>query len=333
VALAWQGLPYDLETGITYNRARSLHHRLGRFLQRDPLGYVDGMSMYQYVGSNPFGIRDPMGLFGWGDAWGVVRGVGRGIVNVGNGISDTIDGVVLVAYADLAGDEAFQEQVDTQIGQAIIQLEDTVSTTYGNFQDDGWGAVGAAVQTGMAGAATLLAGNELLNGYDAYSRGDWEGVGENWGSAGVQLGLTALGGAEARFGRGGSRALSKCEARASSLDTIPEGQRLATYYPPNRGFLGPSETQTLPPGTQIDRFGSPYGTFVAPEGTPWGARALPPQAQSAPYNVYNVLQPFEVQAGPSMPWFGQPGLGTQYELPSSVQSLIDTGFLEKMVIQ
>jgi len=164
------------------------------------------MSMYQYVGSNPFGIRDPMGLFGWDDAWGIVRGVGRGIDKIGTGVHDAIDYGVVVGYAAVSGNEAFQDELSLQTGQAILQLEDAATTTYGNFQNDGWGAVGAAVQTGMAGAATLLAGNEILDGYDAYNRGDWVGVGENWGSAGIQLGLTALGGAEVRFGRGGSGA-------------------------------------------------------------------------------------------------------------------------------
>jgi len=41
-----QGLYHDEETGLVYNRARMLDPELGRFLQRDPLGYVDGMSVY-----------------------------------------------------------------------------------------------------------------------------------------------------------------------------------------------------------------------------------------------------------------------------------------------
>jgi hypothetical protein len=35
---------------------------LGRWLSRDPLGYVDGMSLYEYVGSYPMNITDPSGL-------------------------------------------------------------------------------------------------------------------------------------------------------------------------------------------------------------------------------------------------------------------------------
>jgi len=57
-----QGMFLDGETGLVYNRNRMLHPGLGRFMQRDPLGYVDGMSLYQYVGSSPINWVDPFGL-------------------------------------------------------------------------------------------------------------------------------------------------------------------------------------------------------------------------------------------------------------------------------
>ncbi len=40
----------------------------GRFLQRDPLNYVDGMNVYEYVRSGPVVRSDPLGLWG-GGAW------------------------------------------------------------------------------------------------------------------------------------------------------------------------------------------------------------------------------------------------------------------------
>lgn len=35
---------------------------LGRWLERDPIGYIDGLNLYQYVRGNPTGYVDPSGL-------------------------------------------------------------------------------------------------------------------------------------------------------------------------------------------------------------------------------------------------------------------------------
>jgi hypothetical protein len=45
---------------------------LGRFITRDPLGYVDGMSVYEYASSQPTRFTDPSGLTGlsiWWRTW------------------------------------------------------------------------------------------------------------------------------------------------------------------------------------------------------------------------------------------------------------------------
>ena len=52
---------------------------LGRFLQRDPLGYTDGMNMYAYVTNNPANYLDPMGL--------AARSVWNGLKSAGNAIT------------------------------------------------------------------------------------------------------------------------------------------------------------------------------------------------------------------------------------------------------
>jgi hypothetical protein len=38
-----------------------LHPQAGRFLQRDPLGYVDGMGVYEYLKGSPVALADPFG--------------------------------------------------------------------------------------------------------------------------------------------------------------------------------------------------------------------------------------------------------------------------------
>ncbi len=55
------GYRHDPETGLYHVRHRMYHPTLGRWLQRDPLGYVDGMSLYEYAVSAPTVALDPLG--------------------------------------------------------------------------------------------------------------------------------------------------------------------------------------------------------------------------------------------------------------------------------
>ncbi|MBV9764303.1 MAG: hypothetical protein JOZ48_05605 [Acidobacteriaceae bacterium] len=55
------GRQMDEETGLYFYRARYYDPRKGRFLQRDPFGYVDGMNLYEYAKSNPDKYADPGG--------------------------------------------------------------------------------------------------------------------------------------------------------------------------------------------------------------------------------------------------------------------------------
>ncbi|MCV2369752.1 RHS repeat-associated core domain-containing protein [Roseateles oligotrophus] len=52
---------YDEESGLYFYRARYLDPYKGRFIQRDPLGYVAGMNLYAYVKSRPTRYSDPSG--------------------------------------------------------------------------------------------------------------------------------------------------------------------------------------------------------------------------------------------------------------------------------
>lgn len=63
------GYRFDAETRFYHVRNRMYHPLLGRWLQRDPLGYVDGMSLYEYCRSGPGGATDPMGEGALDAAW------------------------------------------------------------------------------------------------------------------------------------------------------------------------------------------------------------------------------------------------------------------------
>ena len=52
----------DEETGLYYYRARMYSAGLGRFCQRDPIGFAPSANLFEYVSSQPTGRVDPLGL-------------------------------------------------------------------------------------------------------------------------------------------------------------------------------------------------------------------------------------------------------------------------------
>ena len=52
---------FQLEAGLHYNWHRHYDPSLGRYTQPDPLGFVDGPSVYEYAVSNPIAWVDPEG--------------------------------------------------------------------------------------------------------------------------------------------------------------------------------------------------------------------------------------------------------------------------------
>jgi RHS repeat-associated protein len=103
--LLFAGYYRDPETGLYHVRNRTLHAQLGRWLERDPIGYDAGdTNLYAYVANRPTVFVDPAGLDvgdpGWwslvpvvGSAWEAAHDFecGRwvwGIINTGLAISD-----------------------------------------------------------------------------------------------------------------------------------------------------------------------------------------------------------------------------------------------------
>ena len=56
------GYRYEPETSFYYVRNRSYCPTLGRWLQRDPIGYAGGINLYEYVGGRAVVKTDPTGL-------------------------------------------------------------------------------------------------------------------------------------------------------------------------------------------------------------------------------------------------------------------------------
>jgi len=62
--ILFAGDRFDSETGYYQVRNRVYDPSLGRWVQRDPLGHVDGVNRYQYVRSAPTRLLDPTGMIG-----------------------------------------------------------------------------------------------------------------------------------------------------------------------------------------------------------------------------------------------------------------------------
>ncbi len=80
----------DSVTGLVNFGARSYSPKLGRFLQRDPINFADGLNIYEYASNDPvnrmdfFGLKDGGGDGGGG---GSGNGGGSGSGSSGNGTS------------------------------------------------------------------------------------------------------------------------------------------------------------------------------------------------------------------------------------------------------
>ena len=104
----------------------------------------------------------------------------------------------------------------------------------------------------------------------------------------------------------------------------------AVIWPENHGFVGKQSSKVLQPGTRIDRYGSDFGSFVSPEGTPYNMRAVAPGTDMMQYSVFEVVKPLTVTAGKAMPWFDEIGGGIQYLLPETVDALLDAGIIRRI---
>ncbi|MEW6153134.1 MAG: TNT domain-containing protein [Actinomycetota bacterium] len=141
--------------------------------------------------------------------------------------------------------------------------------------------------------------------------------------------------------------LSSAEFLHRYWDAAANDGRGSYIFPPDDGYYrAVMVAGSLPVGTQVDRFGSEFGSFLAPRLTRYQQRAIPPQslntfdpAYPCNYHTYRVAKRLPVRLGPIAPWFEQMGLGLQYQLdasllpgapaPLSVLWLVDNGYLDR----
>ncbi len=61
--IGWDGYVYNAEIAMYTVRFRTYSPQLGRWVERDPVAYVDSMNLYAAVRSSPIGSVDPSGQF------------------------------------------------------------------------------------------------------------------------------------------------------------------------------------------------------------------------------------------------------------------------------
>ena len=58
----YTGREWDKDTGLYYYRARYYDQETGRFVSKDPIEFIGGINLYNYVAGNPINRVDPFGL-------------------------------------------------------------------------------------------------------------------------------------------------------------------------------------------------------------------------------------------------------------------------------
>ncbi|RMG37448.1 MAG: hypothetical protein D6732_06765 [Methanobacteriota archaeon] len=142
----YTGQEYDAETGLTHFYARYYDAKTGVWVSQD----VDRGSArnpitihrYLYVGNNPINLPDLLGYGWWEDRWNDAKKaagfVGDVAVGVGEGVVDTVKGLVSLAagigkstiiYAAI-DEDGFMEQWDTNIA-----IYETIKSDPGSIVD------------------------------------------------------------------------------------------------------------------------------------------------------------------------------------------------------
>jgi hypothetical protein len=274
------------------------------------------LNRYAYVNNRPMNATDSQGLCDDGD-WLCDLGDAMDALDAGMDSAAT----AVQTYTGLSLDleplqsgilELANTSIDVPVGDS------TVTITAG----------GALKTTAMVGALALPGVGEVFDaGLAAEATADGVfGAADALGGSAMAADVGLPAGSEIAAG---VDATSEANAVAeSATDAASQSSALAPYYPPNDGFAGSPQLEYLQQGTALQRYGGTSGSYLAPAGTPPEASALAYGTTDKPLNYYTVVKPFPVLSGPATPWFGQLGLGTQYKSWSSIQSLLDGGYLQ-----
>jgi len=92
-------------------------------------------------------------------------------------------------------------------------------------------------------------------------------------------------------------------------------------------LLAEKHIAALMPGRVVVRYGSPAGNLTFAEETEFAAMSLRPEREEQGPRRYRVVRALRTLSGFTVPWHNQPGGGTAYLLPRSVEEHLANGSL------
>jgi RHS repeat-associated protein len=143
----FQGQWFDEESGLCYNRHRYYDPGAGRYISPDPLGYVGGLNLMNFV-TNPTGWIDPLGLANSTCPHAIALGLDLGGVGGGKSLADPKKGIIW--YKQWADFGITRRKITFPgVGRAIHQATKRASKIH--FSLDGIPDPQAAVKAGKKG--------------------------------------------------------------------------------------------------------------------------------------------------------------------------------------
>jgi RHS repeat-associated protein len=262
-AALFSGYWLDAETGYMLSRMRWYDPEAGRWITRDPAGYVDGLSLYLYVKSNPLGLWDPTGLRG-------EPGVLEGVFNWFSSLAG------LGSSADEPAQEPHEKMAEARPG--ITEVQHKVEETVNTMTEGAHVALDAgSIVTAPIGADAIFDGaNAAL--YAAQGRNDEAGM----AAAGVLVPFAAdklvkYAGKAASIIKGAVQNVMEGAAKtvddaggvtgkmATTTESAPAPSASSSVPRPNSTSESPARFFTHPDGTTIDIKATPPGRWIQPD--------------------------------------------------------------------
>jgi len=204
----------DSSIGLDNHGRRYFDPEIGRYINRDPIGYGDGLNVYLYVHNNPINHIDPLGLYAGVDdlsAAGIGAICGFGAQLVGDVVHSVAQGRVQVS--------SWEHYVSSTVAGAVAGEAAIYS-----------GPVGAGAVYGLTASATR---QTLLN-----VTGKQQGV--SLTSAAVE---TATGAAVGAAGEVVNNVLTRMASKEAQALATGESQTLATKLAQGESQLVQKEAQ------------------------------------------------------------------------------------------